>query len=96
MLGTLNKKKHRRRGGVATRNRGGKCVCAWIFGHKKHKGGGGMGATHNKKTNVAHLELWTQKTHSKGAHVQHTSKKIKMCLELWKKKGRVNATCSKK
>jgi hypothetical protein len=55
-----------------------------------------MGATHNKKTNVAHLELWTQKTHSKGAHVQHTSKKIKMCLELWKKKGRVNATCSKK
>ncbi len=76
---------------------GGNVYVLGFLDIRNTKGGGrGMGATHNKKTNVAHLELWTQKTHSKGAHVQHTSKKIKMCLELWKKKGRVNATCSKK
>jgi len=51
---TLNTKE----GGVATHSRGGKCVCTWIFGHKKHRGG--VGATHQKKKEkkrVAHLKL---------------------------------------
>jgi hypothetical protein len=86
-FGALNTR-NTKEGGVATHNRGGKCVFAWIFGHKKHIGSG-VGATHNKKE-VLHAWNFGHKRGGgggKGGGMQHLiKKKCVMRLEVGKKK----------